>query len=134
MKSLSRVFTLVLAFGLVATVHADWQPARGPLLTRWAIGGRGHSIAFHLERAMMRNRLAILLTVLFVPGPAPAEKPAPGPAVTPPAASDPNKKIKEIAGTAEFLRLLPKPFATLKAFDAKARTVALLFEGEKVAK
>src|SRR5439155_21003239 len=70
----------------------------------------------------------------FVLGPAPAEKPAPGSAVTPPAASDPNKKIKEIAGTAEFLRLLPKPFATLKALDAKARTVTLLFEGEKVAK
>jgi len=36
MKSLSWVFTLLLAFGLVAAVHADWQPARGPLLTRWA--------------------------------------------------------------------------------------------------
>ncbi|HEV3085220.1 MAG TPA: glycoside hydrolase family 2 TIM barrel-domain containing protein [Gemmataceae bacterium] len=36
MKSLSRAFTLLLAFGLVATVHADWQPAKGPLLTRWA--------------------------------------------------------------------------------------------------
>jgi len=83
---------------------------------------------------MMRNRFAALLTVLFVLGPAPAEKPVPGSAVTPPAVNDPNKKIKEIAGTAEFLRLLPKPFATLKALDAKARTVTLLFEGEKVAK
>jgi hypothetical protein len=36
MKTLSRVFTFVLAFGLVATVQADWQPAKGPLLTRWA--------------------------------------------------------------------------------------------------
>lgn len=42
--------------------------------------------------------------------------------------------IKEIAGAAEFLRLLPKPFATLKAVDAKARTVTLLIEGETVAK
>jgi hypothetical protein len=49
-------------------------------------------------------------------------------------AADANKAVKEIAGTAEFLRLLPKPFATLKAVDAKARTVTLLIEGEKVAK
>src|SRR5438270_761460 len=82
----------------------------------------------------MRKRFAALLTVLFVLGPALAEKPASGPTLTPPAAGDPNKKIKEIAGTAEFLRLLPKPFATLKALDAKSRTVTLLFEGEKVAK
>lgn len=42
--------------------------------------------------------------------------------------------IKEIAGAAEFLRLLPKPFATLQAVDARARTVTLLMDGEKVAK
>jgi hypothetical protein len=41
---------------------------------------------------------------------------------------------KMIAGTSEFLRLLPKPFGVLKAVDAKARTVSLLFDGEKVAK
>jgi hypothetical protein len=50
------------------------------------------------------------------------------------AAVDPNKAVKEIAGTAEFLRLLPKPFATLKGVDAKGRTVTLLLDGEKVAK
>jgi hypothetical protein len=48
--------------------------------------------------------------------------------------ADPNDKVKEISGTAEFLRLLPKPFATLKAVDPKAGTVTLLIEGEKVAK
>lgn len=46
----------------------------------------------------------------------------------------PDDALKEIAGAAEFLRLLPKPFATLKAVDAKARTVTLLIEGETVAK
>jgi hypothetical protein len=39
--------------------------------------------------------------------------------------------VKEIAGTAEFLRLLPKPFATLKSFDAKSRTIVLLADGDK---
>jgi hypothetical protein len=33
---------------------------------------------------------------------------------------------------AEFLRLLPKPFATLKAVDPMARTVLLVIDGEKV--
>jgi uncharacterized protein DUF3179 len=50
---------------------------------------------------------------------------------------EPKKKddaIKEVAGAAEFLRLLPKPFATLKAVDVKARTVTLLMDGETVAK
>ncbi len=43
-------------------------------------------------------------------------------------------KEKPIAGTAEFLRLLPKPFGVVKAVDAKARTVSLLLDGEKTAK
>jgi hypothetical protein len=41
---------------------------------------------------------------------------------------------KEVAGKAEFLRLLPKPFATVKAVDPQARTVTLLTDGEKEAK
>jgi hypothetical protein len=41
---------------------------------------------------------------------------------------------KEVAGTAEFLRLLPKPWATLKAIDPKARTVDLLLDGEREVK
>jgi hypothetical protein len=45
-----------------------------------------------------------------------------------------NDKIKEVAGTAEFLRSLPKHFATLKAVDPARRTVTLLLEGETLAK
>src|SRR6516164_5649419 len=45
-----------------------------------------------------------------------------------------NDKIKEVAGTAEFLRGVPKRFATLKAVDAKHRRVTLLIEGESLAK
>ena len=45
-----------------------------------------------------------------------------------------NDKVKMIAGKSEFLRLLPKPFAVVKSIDAKARTVSLLLDGEKVAK
>jgi hypothetical protein len=62
-------------------------------------------------------------TTLYAAAPAP-DKPA----------ADPNKAVKEIAGTAEFLRVLPKPFATLQGVDVKARTVTLLIDGEKVAK
>lgn len=46
----------------------------------------------------------------------------------------PGGKDKPIAGTAEFLRLLPKPFGVVKAVDPKARTVSLLLDGEKAAK
>jgi len=49
----------------------------------------------------------------------------------PKAPADANKAVKAVAGTAEFLRLLPKPFATVKAIDSKARTVTLLADGEK---
>lgn len=45
-----------------------------------------------------------------------------------------NDKIKEVAGTAEFLRSVPKHFATLKAVDAARRRVTLLIEGEKLPK
>ena len=48
-----------------------------------------------------------------------------------PAKTDANKKLKEIAGTAEFLRLLPKPFATIKAIDLAANRVTLLVDGDK---
>lgn len=51
-----------------------------------------------------------------------------------PTAAEANKKVKAIAGTAEFLRLLPKPFATVKGIDPKARTVTLLADGETEAK
>jgi Protein of unknown function (DUF3179) len=61
--------------------------------------------------------------------PAPvAPKAAPAPKV------DAKDAIKEVAGTAEFLRNTPKHFATFKGFDPKARTVTLLIDGEKVPK
>jgi hypothetical protein len=54
--------------------------------------------------------------------------------VVPPGAGDPARKVKEIAGTAEFLRLLPKPFATLKGVNPKDNTVTLLLDGDKLSK
>ncbi len=45
-----------------------------------------------------------------------------------------NDKIIEVAGTAEFLRSVPKHFATLKAVDVTHRRVTLLIEGEKLPK
>ena len=45
-----------------------------------------------------------------------------------------NAKIKEIAGTAEFLRHVPKRFATLKAIDAAQGRVTILLEGESLPK
>jgi hypothetical protein len=45
-----------------------------------------------------------------------------------------NDKIKEVAGTAEFLRSVPKHFATLTAVDWRRRRVTLLIEGEKLPK
>src|SRR5262245_8344777 len=48
--------------------------------------------------------------------------------------ADTNAKVKAIAGTAEFLRLLPKPFATVKAVDPTARQVTLMLDGDRVAK
>src|SRR5262245_12900759 len=43
-------------------------------------------------------------------------------------------KIKEIAGSAEFLKDVPKHFATLKAVDRTRRQVTLLIEGEVLPK
>jgi hypothetical protein len=48
--------------------------------------------------------------------------------------TDVKKKVQMIAGTAEFLRLLPKPFATIKAIDLAGRTVTLQLDGEAEAK
>ena len=45
-----------------------------------------------------------------------------------------NDKIIEVAGTAEYLRSVPKHFATLQAVDPLRRRVTLLIEGEKLAK
>jgi hypothetical protein len=40
----------------------------------------------------------------------------------------------EIAGTAEFLRLLPKPFATIEAIDTQVRTITLKMDGKPESK
>lgn len=44
------------------------------------------------------------------------------------------EKTKEIAGTAEFLRSVPKRFAILKGVDLPRRRIALLVDGEGLAK
>lgn len=59
-------------------------------------------------------------------------KPASSPGNT--AQADKNQSMKMIAGSAEFLRVLPKPMALLKAIDVKSQTVTLLLDGEKIAK
>jgi hypothetical protein len=45
-----------------------------------------------------------------------------------------NDKVKEIAGSAEFLRDVPKHFATLQAVDPARRRVTLKIEGDVLAK
>lgn len=45
-----------------------------------------------------------------------------------------NDKVKEIAGSAEFLRSVPKHFATLKAVDPARGQATLLLEGEVLPK
>jgi hypothetical protein len=42
--------------------------------------------------------------------------------------------VKEIAGTAEFLRSLPKMYGTLREIDAAGRKIILLADGEKTPK
>src|SRR5262249_49028703 len=52
-------------------------------------------------------------------------------------ADEPKKvetKVKEIAGVAEFLRGVPKHFASLQAVDSARRRITLLIEGDKLAK
>ena len=56
------------------------------------------------------------------------------PPPSPPTPAKANDKVKEVAGTAEFLRLLPKPFATVTGVDPTARTITLRLDGETDAK
>ncbi len=65
------------------------------------------------------------------------ESPAPKPAEPkpePPAKVDPKDTIKEVAGTSEFLRAIPKKFATIVSSDPMAKTVTLKIEGETAEK
>src|SRR6516162_6733130 len=43
----------------------------------------------------------------------------------------PAEAMKEVAGSAEFLRSVPKHFAVLKGMDRAKRRVTLLMDGEK---
>jgi hypothetical protein len=55
-------------------------------------------------------------------------------AASPVHAADPTSvsdQMKEVAGAAEFLRSVPKQFATLKAMDRAKRRVTLLMDGDK---
>jgi len=45
----------------------------------------------------------------------------------------PDDKIRELAGTAEFLRSVPKKYARVQAVDAPKRTITLLADGDKEA-
>src|SRR5207245_2726410 len=45
-----------------------------------------------------------------------------------------NEKVKEIAGTAEFLRSVPKAFGKVTFIDPPHNKIALLVEGETLAK
>ena len=69
---------------------------------------------------MLRHVPIALLTVLLA-APVRAEEPDPKPI---------NDKIKEVAGTAEFLRSVPKHFAILQGLDRSRGRVKLLIEGE----
>ncbi len=51
----------------------------------------------------------------------------------PKAKADVKEAIKEIAGTAEFLKAVPKKFATLTSVDVAKRRVTLLADGDKEA-
>jgi hypothetical protein len=73
------------------------------------------------SRARQPRFLVVATAVFFVSFPLPAA-----------AAKKGNDNLKEIAGTSEFLRLVPKRFATLKAVDQARRQVSLLIEGEKL--
>jgi hypothetical protein len=80
-------------------------------------------------------RPAALALLCLWPGSLPAAAPEPTPAGQGgKPAPGVNEKIKEVAGTAEFLRAVPKHFATLQAVDPPRRRVTLLLEGEKLAK
>jgi hypothetical protein len=74
----------------------------------------------------MRPLLAALVLAVLAPA---------SPAAAPPAnrldSKRADKAIREVAGSAEYLRSVPKQFATLIAIDAAQRRVTLLSDGEK---
>jgi hypothetical protein len=82
---------------------------------------------------MLHSRVCCLFCLLGLLPAAPAPAGSPSEA----RASDAkkiNEKVKEIAGTAEFLKAVPKHFALLKAVEPAQQRVTLLIEGEVLAK
>lgn len=78
---------------------------------------------------MWRSLAGTLTTLLFaalVPAQAPDKKTADDKKIA--------AKMKEVAGSAEYLRDVPKHFATLKAIDVARNQVTLLLEKEVLAK
>src|SRR5262245_51040109 len=67
----------------------------------------------------VRLLLALLATALLAPAGRAAAPP-------PPDKRAADKTIREVAGSAEYLRSVPKHFATLQGVDASRRTVTLL--------
>ncbi|MCI0377990.1 MAG: hypothetical protein L0215_10310 [Gemmataceae bacterium] len=78
----------------------------------------------------MHSRILLLAVVFVIAFIVPAQT------QTPPGkdAKKLDAQIKEIAGAAEFLRSVPKHFATLQAVDRAKNEVALLIEGEVLPK
>jgi hypothetical protein len=80
----------------------------------------------------MSARAVLLLSACLLPTPLPA--------AGPPSRTDARKerriekKIREVAGSAEYLRSVPKRFAILKGVEPGGRAVALLVEGDALAK
>ncbi len=74
----------------------------------------------------MRPLLALLAIALLTPA---------TPAAAPPSRradrAKADRTIREVAGSAEYLRSVPKKFAALRAVDAARRRVTLLFDGDK---
>jgi hypothetical protein len=69
----------------------------------------------------MPRHVPIALLAVLLAAPARADEPDSKPV---------NEKIKEVAGTAEFLRSVPKHFAILQGLDRSRGRVKLLLEGE----
>src|SRR5260221_6264668 len=80
----------------------------------------------------MRRASLPLLLLCLTAGPLVADDPKPVRAAKPDG-KPLEEKVREIAGSAEFLYSVPKFFAKLEAVDA-GRRVRLLIEGEKLAK
>ncbi len=85
-------------------------------------------------KPIRRFAAVAVLALLLHEAATPQETKKPVGAPAQPDAKKLNDKVKEIAGSAEFLRSVPKHFATLKAVDVAKSQVTLLIEGEVMPK